>query len=193
MNFMPNGKEKNKYRFVIVHGWAASPKLFWFPWLKKELKKLGHEVLDPQMPHPVAPRIDEWVPHLAKVVGVPDKSTIFIGHSVGCQTILRFLETQPPKVRVGPAFLVAPFIELEGIEKDVARPWLETPMNIEKIKTHLSKVVAIFSDDDPVVPIHNKEHFSSKFNSRIVELHSLNHFVTNIQFPELLEEIKKEV
>ena len=180
-------------RFIVVHGWAASPKLFWFPWLKKELKKLGNEVFDPQMPNPVTPRIEEWVPHLAKVVGEPDKNTVFIGHSVGCQTILRYLETLPVKTKVGPAILVAPFLELEGVEKDIARPWLEMPMDIEKIKTHLSKVVAIFSDDDPVVPIHNKEYFSKDFNSKIVILHSLNHFVTNLQFPELLEEIQKVI
>ncbi len=185
---MPTTK---KYRFVIVHGWAASPKMFWFPWLKKELVKQGHKVAALWMPTPIYPRIEEWVPYLKDVIKSPNERTVFVGHSIGCQTILRYIETLPAKTKVGPVILVAPFLELDRPGKDIAKPWLEVPMNIDKIKKHLTKIVAIFSDDDPLVPLKNKKHFSKHFSSKIVVLHGRNHFVTRVKFPELLKEINE--
>ena len=167
--------------------------MFWFPWLKKELQKQGYEVIALKMPNPIYPKIEEWIPFIQKQIKRPGKNTVFIGHSIGCQTILRYLETLPVKVQVGPVILVAPFFELDGVEKEIARPWLEAPMDIKKIKKHLTKIVAIFSDDDPLVPLKNKEHFSKHFKSKIIVLKGRNHFVTKLKFPELLQEIESSL
>ena len=141
------------------------------------------------MPNPFYPRIEEWIPYLKSLVKRPGKKTIFIGHSIGCQTILRYIESLPAKTKVGPVFLVAPFFELEGVEKELARPWLENPMDIKKIKRHLTKLVSIFSDDDPLVPVSNTKHFTKLFNSKIIVLPKRNHFVTSLKFKELFDEI----
>src|SRR3989338_7241510 len=93
-------------RIFIVHGWDGYPEEGWFPWLKKELEAKGFEVQVPQLPQADAPRIYNWVPALTKTVGVPDKQTFFVGHSMGCQTIARYLETLPEGVQVGGAVFV---------------------------------------------------------------------------------------
>lgn len=80
-------------RIFIVHRWEGGPNDDWRPWVKRELVKLGYETAIPQMPDADAPIIEKWVSHLAGLVGTPDKETFFIGHSIGCQTILRYLET----------------------------------------------------------------------------------------------------
>ena len=41
------------------------------------------------------PRIQKWVSKLAQTVGDADKQTYFVGHSMGCQTIVRYLEKLP--------------------------------------------------------------------------------------------------
>lgn len=178
-------------RIIIVHGFASSPKMYWFPWLKNELEKAGHQVEAPQMPSPFTPKIEEWVPFLSKVVGTPDENTFFIGHSIGCQSIIRYLETLPQKSKVGGAIFVAPFIVLPNLEKNVVKPWVENSIDFEKVRKILPKSTAIFSEDDPLIPIENKKHFENKLNSKIISLVGFNHFVTIIKLPVVLEEINK--
>lgn len=98
-------------RVFIIHGWDGYPEEGWFPWLKKELEAKSFTVFVPQLPKPDEPRIDNWVPELRKVVGNPDEQTYFVGHSMGCQTIARYLETLPEGVKVGGAVFVAGFFK----------------------------------------------------------------------------------
>jgi predicted alpha/beta hydrolase family esterase len=163
--------------------------MYWFPWLKRELKGMGFEVELPSMPSPLSPKIEEWVPHLVKVVGKPDQNTFFIGHSIGCQAILRYLETLSTGERVGGALFLAPFLELPDIEKKILKPWLDTPIQFEKIKEHLPGSIAVFSDDDPLVPIENKNLFEEKLGSKIEVVHKFNHFVTYLELPIILKEL----
>lgn len=169
-------------RVIIAHGWDGYPEEGWFPWLKKELEAKGFEVIVPQLPDPENPRISKWVPRLAEVVGTPDEQTYFVGHSMGCQTIARYLESLPEEIQVGGAVFVAGFFKhLTGLEDDpdvqeTDKHWLGTPVELEKVKSHLPKSVAIFSDDDPWVPLDNQEDFKNVLGSEIVMEHDKGHF-----------------
>lgn len=171
-----------KKRVFIVHGWDGYPEEGWFPWLKKELEEKGFEVFVPQLPEAHKPKIENWVPHLSEVVGKADENTYFVGHSMGCQTIARYLETLPENVNVGGAVFVAGFFKrLTGLEDDpdvqeVDNQWLGTPIDFEKVKSHLPKSVAIFSDDDPWVPLDNQDDFRDKLGSEIVIEKNMGHF-----------------
>lgn len=169
-------------RAFIIHGWDGYPEQGWFPWLKKELEAKGFGVYVPQLPDAGSPRIQKWVPKLAEVVGTADDQTYFVGHSMGCQTIARYLESLSTGVKVGGAVFVAGFFKhLTGLEDDpdvheTDKHWLGTPINLEKVKSHLSKSVAIFSDDDPWVPLDNQDDFRDKLGSEIVIEHARGHF-----------------
>ena len=165
--------------------------MYWFPRLKKELENKGYPVEAPQMPNPLIPKINEWVSLLSKIVGTPDENTFFFGHSLGCQAILRFVETLPEGTKVGGAIFVAPFIVLSDLEREIVRPWVETPIDFEKVKKILPKSTAIFSDDDPLIPIDNRELFEKKLGSKTILLKRQNHFVTIKNFPYLLDEINE--
>ena len=169
-------------RIFIAHGWDGYPEEGWFPWLKKELETKGFEVFIPQLPDAGSPRINKWVPKLAEIVGEPDENTYFVGHSMGCQTIARYIESLPEGVKVGGAVFVAGFFKrLTGLEDEpdvheIAKHWLETPLNLEKIKSHLDKSIAIFSDNDPYVPFDNQDDFRNKLGSKIIIEHLKGHF-----------------
>lgn len=169
-------------RVYIIHGWDGHPEEGWFPWLKKELEKNDFEVIIPQMPKPEEPRISDWIPFLKSLVDNPDENTYFIGHSMGCQTVARYLELLPANKIIGGAVFVAGFfnslsgIEDEEIVHDVVNEWLKTPIDLNKVKLHLNKSVAIFSDDDPYVPIINQKEFSEILKSKIVVEHGQGHF-----------------
>ena len=169
-------------RVFIVHGWGGFPEEGWFPWLKTELEKRGFEVYVPQLPKPDNPRIDTWVQKLAQTVGTPDEHTYFVGHSMGCQTIARYLATLPPEQKIGGVVFVAGFFKrLSGLEDDpdvqeTDRHWLMAPIDLANVKSHISKSVAIFSDDDPWVPLDNQDDFRDKLGSEIVIEHARGHF-----------------
>lgn len=171
-----------KKRVIIVHGWDGYPEEGWFPWLKKELETKGFEVLVPQMPDAGNPRIYNWVPKLAEVVGKPDQQTFFVGHSMGCQTIARYLESLPDGVKVGGAVFVAGFFKrLTGLEDDPAvhetvKHWLEEPLDLRKVQSHTLNSYAIFSDNDPYVSIDNQEDFKNFLGSKIIVEHAIGHF-----------------
>jgi uncharacterized protein len=169
-------------RVFIIHGWDSKPEDCWFPWLKKELEGHGFVVAVPAMPNPEEPRIGNWEPALAQAVGTPDEQTYFVGHSMGCQTIARYLETLPNGVKVGGAVFVAGFfkrltnIGTDKTEQSVEKEWLTTPLDLKKVKTHLDKSVAIFSDDDKFVPLDNQDAFRDLLGSKIIIGHAQGHF-----------------
>lgn len=171
-----------KKRVFIVHGWGGFPKEGWFPWLKKELEKKHFEVCVPKMPNTNLPKIKSWVNYLSKKVGKVDKNTFFVGHSVGSQTILRYLEKENKKI--GGAIFVAPWMQLdentiaeEGIESvKIAKPWVETPIDFAKVRKTTKNFVAFFSDNDIYVPLENIDIFDLKLHSKIIVVKKQGHF-----------------
>ncbi len=166
-------------RVFIVHGWDGYPQEGWFPWLKQELEKRGFSVQVPVMPHTEKPMIEEWVPYVSNIVGDVDRETYFVGHSMGNQAILRYLEGLPTDRNVGGAVFVAGFFELMGLdeeEQEIAKPWLDTSIDCAKVKQHASKFVAIFSDNDPVVPLHNQELMEQKLGAKTIVEKGKGHF-----------------
>lgn len=177
-------------RVAIVHGWDGTPEEGWFPWLKKELEARGFKVIVPQLPDAGSPRIQTWVPALAAAVGIPDEETYFVGHSMGCQTIARYLESLPESAVVGGVVYVAGFFKrltnLEGPnEEAITVPWLQTPLDLTKVKTRAPRSIAIFSDDDPFVPLDNQNDFRDRLHSEIIVEHGKNHFNESSGFLEL--------
>jgi uncharacterized protein len=137
------------------------------------------EVHVPQMPDAAEPSIEKWVKHLAQVVGTPDEQTFFVGHSIGCQTLLRYCESLPAETRVGGMVLVAGFFTLtlgEDEDKNIAKPWLTRPINCTKVLSHTRNITAIFSDNDSYVPRENAKLFEERLHPKILMEHNRGHF-----------------
>lgn len=167
-------------RIFVVHGWGGSPNSDWMPWVNKVLGEKGYEISIPEMPDTDNPRISPWVNKLDETIGKVQKNDILIGHSIGCLTILRYLETLGDNEKVSKIILVAPwqFLTLdENEDPEIAKPWIETPLDYDKIKSKTDKIIAIFSDNDPWVPYEkNTEFFKEKLNPEIVTEHEMGHF-----------------
>jgi len=182
---------KNAY---LVHGWEGNPDNCWFPWLKTELEKLDYNVVIPAMPESDSPEINAWINKLQDICEL-NEQTIMIGHSIGCQAILRFLEKTAKKIKA--VFMVAGFINLNHLETEeeqiIAKPWLTTPIDFDKIKT-LAKYIAFFSDNDPDVDMDDSEIFSEKLNAKIIIEHDKGHFSDDagvFELHSLLHEVKE--
>lgn len=148
------------------------------------------------MPTPFVPKITEWVEALGEIVESSAAPTIVIAHSVGCQTVIRYAATSQHQL-LG-TILVAPWhFSLTGLEKDeqgIATPWLTTPINFAAAQKMLGPVVAIFSDNDPYVPLQvNRAGFEKELHVRSVVIHAGGHFDADdgtTQLPEVLDALK---
>ncbi len=186
-----------KKRFIIVHRWSGGPQDDWRPWLSEKLIEAGNEIILPSMPDTDIPIIEKWVAHLQSVVGNTDENTYFIGHSIGCQTILRYLETIDTKI--GGAYFVAPWFNLMNLEDEeteiIARPWIETPIDFEKIKNICPHIVAFLSSNEPYGFIEeNEQILKNKLGATVTILENRGHFTEEdrgFEIPELLKEVLK--
>lgn len=174
----------------LVHGWDGNPNNCWFPWIKKELEKLGYKVKSLKMPNPKVPLIKSWVSTLEKEK--IDEKTILIGHSIGCQTILRYLEKTNKKVKA--CFLVAAWFTLELYDdlesKKIAKPWLETKIDFKKINCK-NFTVFLSTDDEWVKCEENEQLFKKYLNAKVIIEENKSHFEYQDKLPFLLEKIKK--
>jgi len=167
-------------RVFLIHGWGGSPKSEWFPWAKRELEKRGFAVRAPEMPDPGHPKIGPWVEHLKEEVGKPDEETVLIGHSIGCQTILRYLEALPEGQKAGKVIFIAgwEYLNLDDpAEAPVATPWLNSPIDHEAARSRADSFTAVFSDNDPYVPFEeNAAVFQEKLGAQIFLEKGMGHF-----------------
>ncbi len=184
----------------IIHGWDGSPDEPMLQWLKLNLEKQDNEVYVPEMPTPAAPMIEAWVGKLKEVIN-PSEDVIIVGHSIGCQAVLRYVETLSENIRIAGIVLIAPWMVLdeqtikdEGEEvRGIAKPWMETPINFVKVKSHIGKVVAIFSNDDKYVPLNQKDLFEKRLGAETIVEHGKGHFTISdgvIELPSALNAVE---
>lgn len=167
-----------KKRVVLIHGWEGYPEEGWRPWLKKELERRDFTVIVPAMPDTATPTSEKWVPHLIEIIGAPNEKTFLVGHSLGCITILRYLETLKDNEQIGGAILIAGFgqdLEYYGYKGELLS-FFRTPVDWEKVKKHCHKFVAIHSDDDPWVPMKHNKIFKDKLGAKVINQHGMKHY-----------------
>jgi uncharacterized protein len=195
-------KQTEMKRVIIMHGWGGNPEGDWYQWLKLELENRGTEVIIPEMPDSMHPEIIEWVTTLAKSVGDPDEETYFVGHSIGCQTILRYLEALPRDKKVGGAVLVAAWFNLtdetwdEDYTEEIALPWLKTKIDFKKVREHTSKFTVFLSDNDPYVPLSDGEIFKKKLGAEVIVEKDRGHFSSEdgvYEYPAVLNKLLKRM
>jgi uncharacterized protein len=187
-------------RAFIVHRWGGSPQSDWYPWLAKMLKDKGFEVFVPEMPNTNEPHISSWVNYLSKAIGNADGDTYLIGHSIGCQTILRYLESLKGDTKIGGAFFAAGWLHLKegSLETDeeinIADEWTNSPIDLSSAKRHINRSVACFSDNDPFVLVSESSIFEKELGSKIILHPKRGHFTSEHGVLELhvaLNEILK--
>jgi uncharacterized protein len=187
-------------RVFLVHGWGGSPDEDWFPWLSKMLIERKFDAFVPRMPDSFHPHIDAWVNCLSEVVGDIDNRTYFVGHSIGCQAILRYLESLDGNTKVGGAVFIAGWFHLkEGSieteeDKEIASEWIDSRIDFSQIKKHLDRSVALFSDNDPDVPLSEAQIFEKELGSKVIIHPKRGHFTAADGVTELhlaLNEILK--
>lgn len=166
-------------RIVCVHGWSSGPDREWWPWFTDLAQQAGYQIIAPVMPHPDEPTIEDWVQTLDKTVGAVDVDTIFVAHSIGCQTVMRYLSMV--SWSVGGLYFVAPWLTLQWLEwpdiEALAAPWLDiSTIDFAHIVWLCSVRHIILSDDDYYVDYdQNKSLFEKYLQVTVHTLHKHGH------------------
>lgn len=179
---------------VMVPRWAGRPDTDFYIWLEEQLREppaAFDTIHRLDMPQPAAPTIDGWVSALGAAVGpVPAPSTVFLGHSVGCQAILRYLAALPPGHTVEGALFVAGWFEVDT-PWDTLRPWLDTPIDLERARAALRRCVVLLSDADPFTSDwrRNSRLWEERMGAEVVLAPGARHF-NNPREPSVLEALR---
>jgi hypothetical protein len=174
----------------LIHGWGRSSEEKWFVWLKEELTKKKIKVYAFDMPNTDNPKIEEWVRYLEENIKNVDEETYFVGHSIGCQTVMRYLEKLPKHKIIGGCVFVAGWFDLVGLNKEemaIAHPWINSKINFDRIKRHMKNSLCIFSDDDNWVASSERKTFKEELGAKIIIKKKMGHFENVEKIQEVLD------
>ncbi len=164
-------------RAIIVHGFKGKPDTNWKPWLKQQLELNDFSVNVPEMPNTDNPLVDEWVRKLSETVGSFGSDEIYlIGHSLGCITVLKYLETLSQEQKVKLCVFVAGFGRRFDSYQGGHDSFFEQDLDWDKIVKHSDNLIAIHSRDDPSVGYKELTVFEDKLNAKTILLDDMGHF-----------------
>ena len=186
----------NSRRAYIIHGYLGYPGEAWQPWLKRELEARGFEAFLPAMPNPDRPTIPGWLSFIAALVGEPGPGTVLIGHSLGCQAVVRHLETLgaagksvAATVLIAGAFPRA-MTAAEAMRRTggdaILTPWLTTGVDARLVKRAAGRCTIILSDNDPYIPFEDaRASYRDCLDATFIVEHGKGHFNEDDHLTEL--------
>ena len=176
-------------KVLIVHRYSGNPKSDWYPWLKRMLEARDFKVEIARLPSPDKHTMDECVNSLE--VSVLDvENTFFVGHGIGCQAIMRYLERETLGSAKG-MLLVAPFLHLRESAlntpqgKRVSAEWLSKPINLDAVKSNAGTVRILAAKEDPYIPEGDAKELASKLGATVTTMPIRTHFTAEDGYAEL--------
>lgn len=179
-------------KFVIIHGYTASPEKNWFSWLKSQLEALGAQVDVPEMPDALSPDPEKWQQRLQQLPFDIDEESVLIGHSLGCVTALRFLQNKQQAVKG--YILVSGFDEEQQTLPELRSHTL-SPLDHTALIDIADKRISIISTNDEIVSPSSSKALAEALNTQVILEENAGHFLDRegyTTFPTLLEAIKQQ-
>lgn len=180
-----------KSTVYIVHGYTSSSEAEWFPWLENKLTNIGVDVFVFDMPNPDFPVASEWDEHLDKNIGALSENTYFVGHSLGCITLLKYFERHPADTKIGGVILASGFIErlpnypnLDSFIKD--------DLDIEMLIKMTPNRCVLSAPNDTIVAYKYPCELAKLFNAKLITVENGGHFIGQegfFEFPQVYDEL----
>lgn len=177
-----------KTKVILIHGnstirWSYA----WMPWIKKELEKLGCNVVAETFPDSIIARERFWIPFLEEYLET-DENTILVGHSSGAVCAMRYAENH----KILGSVLISPCYTDLGDSLEKQSGYYEGLWLWNQIKENQKWIVQFGSKDDPLIPVEEFRHINEKLDSEYTEFKDKGHFMDK-KFPELLDVIKNKL
>lgn len=162
---------------VLAHCWTGAPEQAWYPSFRDELMAGGWNVRVPPLPNTDLPTPAEWLGAFSDAVGVPNADTLLVGHSLGCATVLRYLESLPDDVRLGGIVLVAAFSRPLGVPAIDA--FHAGGFDWPRLQARPEPKRVILGGEDPYLKHRLGDecvHFARQFGADVILLAGAGHF-----------------
>ena len=163
-------------RIFIIHGAFGHPEENWFPWLKSQSERLGHEVFVPAFPTPKGQTLEDWNSIFSEYETKVDENTILVGHSLGPAFLLHVLGRINTTIKA--SFFVSGFISPLGNETfdPLNKTFLEKPFDWQKIHQNCNQFFLYHSDDDPYVSMAHANELAKKLGVKTRIIQDAGHF-----------------
>ncbi|CAM3812427.1 RBBP9/YdeN family alpha/beta hydrolase [Xenorhabdus thuongxuanensis] len=173
-------------KIIIVHGHTASPSSHWFPWLKEKLTEQGAEVIIPTMPDTSSPKPEAWAKMLMDIAPEADEDSIFVGHSLGCITLLRHLESMRSQhLRIGGYILVSGFDSPQ-----ITLPELDfftvEPLDYAFLREVTEHRFSLISSNDEIISPQFSLALAHSLQTEVINIDNGGHFLDRDGFTRLL-------
>lgn len=173
-------------RIILIHGYKASSKTGFFPWLYDELRRAGNDVIAPDLPNPEEPTPEEWTKYLLDVVSYVDDETIIVGHSIGGAETLRFLEAvEARSTPKGVILISTPWM----IRDDKFRGFFMSELDFDVLMWKASRFIVMHSKDDDKIPFDHAEKYAKVLHAKLIDVPGAGHFQGE-EYPEILAAIQ---
>lgn len=179
-----------KTKIHIIHGYAATPKSHWFPWLCNKLADKNIDYIIYALPNTNNPTKNEWISYLNENISDLNENSIIVAHSLGCITSLLYLQKKGVKIKG--IILVAGFIDRSPMR--MFSDFMVEPLDSELIKTLVNQRIAITAKDDYLVPKRYGKIIKERLDATLIELDEGKHFLDIdgcFELPAVMTEIKK--
>lgn len=179
-------------RAILIHGnGGGKPTDNWFPYLKKELEKIGITVEAPQFPDAELARAAYWIPFLKETLKA-DENTLLIGHSSGAIAAMKFAEKYP---LLGSVLVGAYHTDL-GMESENLSGYFDADWKWDAIKKNQKWIIQFADLTDPWIPIEEARFVHQKLHTEYHESNGQGHFGGDHYqetFPEAFQAIREKI
>lgn len=169
-------------RVVVMPRWSGTPESDWYPWLRGALGGWGGALDVLALPDKDAPTITGCVEAIdaavdAAVDAATVGSTLLVGHSVGCQAMVRWLAQRSGGTRAAGLLAVAGWWAVDAPWPSIV-PWIELPVDTARARAAVERVVVLLSDNDPFTADHagNAEQWRARMGAEVRVAPGARHF-----------------
>ncbi len=184
--------ESGKLKFVILHGYKSNPTKVWFPWLKNELEKRGHEVIIPHLPITLIPNIANQTQYVLDNIKFDDK-TVLVGHSLGSVVGMRILERlkKPIKKFVIVAGLIEP--KFKDKPREAAKFVINWQFNTAAIRQNAGEIVTLHDESDYLLAGEQGDKIRQNLGGKLVKFNAEKPHCCGHVEPVILDNVLDEI
>ncbi len=167
----------------IIHGYMATPDSHWFQWLKSKLTQKSIDVNILTMPNSDSPNTNEWQQTLQSEISQLDQHAYFIAHSLGCISLLQFLDSQALEDKLGGMILISGFSDVLPLIPEL-NSFVEHSINFSNIIKHVPQRAIFASPQDAIVPFAYTDTLATQLHAELYSIEHAGHFLASDGFDE---------